>query len=166
MRLLYTASLFVSMTALTGCQFTQLRTEEAPNPAADTVAVSEPVETVYTAYDPTKDHVSAAERVARSIKYLNVGDREKARDELDMAVAKKPNHKTANRLLEQLDADPVTYLGEDYFHYKVKRGDSLYVIAKKFMNKSLNFYVLARYNDINNPSQLSAGQVIRIPRRT
>jgi hypothetical protein len=44
--------------------------------------------------------------------------------------------------------------------YVVKKGDTLSHIAKWF---GLNYFELARYNGISNPSVIYVGQVIRIP---
>ncbi|MET0026301.1 MAG: LysM peptidoglycan-binding domain-containing protein [Candidatus Thiodiazotropha sp.] len=69
----------------------------------------------------------------------------------------------ATQLLEQLDADPIEYLGLKNFYYTVQPGDSLSLIAKKFLNDPMKFVILARYNKLDNPSRLAPGQRIRIP---
>jgi LysM repeat protein len=47
-------------------------------------------------------------------------------------------------------------------HYVVKRGDTLYSIARRH---GLSVWQLAAYNNISNPHRIYAGQVIRIPPR-
>ncbi len=47
-------------------------------------------------------------------------------------------------------------------HYVVKRGDTLYSIARRY---GLSVWQLATYNNISNPHRIYVGQVIRIPPR-
>jgi len=111
---------------------------------------------------PAED-LEPSERVRRAIEALQVGDQKTARNQLTWALADKPTLRIAKRLLEQLDADPEEYLGGDFIIYEVQSGDSLSLIAKKFTDDSLKFVILARYNDIENPSLLKAGQKIKVP---
>jgi len=111
---------------------------------------------------PAED-LEPSERVRRAIEALQVGDQETARNQLTWALADKPTLRIAKRLLEQLDADPEEYLGGDFIIYEVQPGDSLSLIAKKFTDDSLKFVILARYNNIENPSLLKAGQKIKVP---
>jgi tetratricopeptide (TPR) repeat protein len=50
-----------------------------------------------------------------------------------------------------------------YFRYTVQRDDSLSKLAQQYLGDRFRFYILARYNEMPNPSRLAAGQVIRIP---
>ena len=45
------------------------------------------------------------------------------------------------------------------------RDDSLSKLAQQYLGDRFRFYILAKYNDISNPSRLAAGQVIKIPGR-
>ncbi len=47
-------------------------------------------------------------------------------------------------------------------HYVVKRGDTLYSIARRY---GLSVWQLTSYNNISNPHRIYVGQVIRIPTR-
>ena len=48
----------------------------------------------------------------------------------------------------------------DYIVYKVKRGETLSSIAAKY---NLTWYELAKYNGIENPDYIIAGQLLRVP---
>ncbi len=52
-----------------------------------------------------------------------------------------------------------------FFRYTVQRDDSLSKIAQQYLGDRFRFHILAKYNDISNPSKLAAGQVIKIPGR-
>lgn len=113
---------------------------------------------------PTPDEIlPPSKRVSKAIQALQIGDKEHARNQLTWALQSKPNLRVAKKLLAQMDADPVEYLGSKYFTYRVLPGDSLSVIAKNYLDDPLKFVILARYNSIDNPRELKAGQQIKIP---
>ena len=65
--------------------------------------------------------------------------------------------------MDQIKADPQKELGTTFFRYTVQRDDSLSKIAQQYLGDRFKFHILAKYNDIANPSKLAAGQVIKIP---
>ncbi|MCP5420705.1 MAG: LysM peptidoglycan-binding domain-containing protein [Gammaproteobacteria bacterium] len=127
--------------ALTACQTTP--------PPPETVAVDE--------------NLSVREYIQRGMRYLEVGDETHARSDFGKALEKEPNNRTAQTMLEQIDADPEAYLGREHFTYTVQRGQALSVIAQRYLGSSQKFYILARYNGITNPSQIEVGQQLKIP---
>ncbi|MET0090993.1 MAG: LysM peptidoglycan-binding domain-containing protein, partial [Candidatus Thiodiazotropha sp.] len=120
-------------------------------------------ETQETTPLPPPDDLSPSKRVRKSMQLLQNGEYDQARDQLTWALQEKPNLQIATQLLEQIDADPIEYLGLKNFFYTVQPGDSLSLIAKKFLNDPMKFVILARYNKLDNPSRLAPGQRIRIP---
>lgn len=51
-------------------------------------------------------------------------------------------------------------------HYTVKKGDTLYSIAKKYYGKGFMWRLILRYNKgIENPDRIPRGQTIYIPFR-
>jgi LysM repeat protein len=94
---------------------------------------------------------------------LESGNEEQARTELKRALAADPQNKLAQNLSRQLVADPVAVLGRESFPYTVRSSDTLSRIAQRFLGDVYAFYILARYNDIKVPKQVSGGQVIRVP---
>jgi tetratricopeptide (TPR) repeat protein len=144
-----------SVIALSACQLTGPKKEEPP------VAVEpEPIEE--TTPQPT-DSLTPNQRVRKALQQLQHGDYENARNQLSWALQDDPEHSRANHLLEQMDVDPIDYLGLKNFFYDVQPGDSLSLIAKNFLNDAYKFVILARYNDLDNPSKLAPGQRIRVP---
>ncbi|MCW7539765.1 LysM peptidoglycan-binding domain-containing protein [Aquabacterium sp. A7-Y] len=94
---------------------------------------------------------------------LEAGNEEQAKLELQRALALDPSNKLALNLSRQITADPVAVLGRESFLYTVRPSDTLSKIAGRFLGDIYAFYILARYNDIKAPRQVSGGQVLRIP---
>ena len=94
---------------------------------------------------------------------LESGNEEQARTELKRALGLDPQNKLAQNLTRQMAADPITALGRESFAYTMRPSDTLSRIAGRFLGDVYAFYILARYNDIKVPKQVSSGQVIRIP---
>jgi tetratricopeptide (TPR) repeat protein len=126
-------------------------------------APPEPVEAVVEAPQEPEEILTPGQRVRKAILALQTGDNVTARKQLNLALEEIPRLGVANRLLEQMDADPVRYLGRKHTLYTVAAGDSLANIAKEQLGDALKFVILARYNNIDNPSLLQAGQPLKIP---
>ncbi|MGD8912739.1 MAG: LysM peptidoglycan-binding domain-containing protein [Candidatus Thiodiazotropha sp.] len=131
--------------------------QEQPEPVQP-----EPEEEVETIPVPP-DALTPSQRVRKALQQLEHGKYEDARLQLTWALQEKPTLQIALNLLEQMDVDPIDHLGMKSFFYNVEPGDSLSIIAKKFLNDPLKFVVLARYNKLENPSKLAPGQRIRVP---
>ena len=94
---------------------------------------------------------------------LQSGNEDGARTELKRGLALDAQNKLALSLTRQMTVDPATTLGRESFAYTVRPGDTLAVLAQRQLGDAYLFYLLARYNDIKVPKQLSSGQVIRLP---
>jgi hypothetical protein len=101
----------------------------------------------------------------QSVDWLDAGEAEKAQVELEYAQQLEPDNKQVSCLLRGITADPLTVLGKESTAYTVRPGESLGQIARRAMGDVCEFYLLARYNQIQVPKQLAAGQTIRIPGR-
>jgi len=132
------------------------KTDAETNESDETEKVVEVVEYRET-YSSSKGYWRAA------IKYLQTGNEDDARWALEKSLSLNSKNKIATELLYQLDVDAINALGGEYFEYKVQYGDSLSKLAKLYLDDSLKFYLLAKYNDISDPSRLVVGQVIHIP---
>lgn len=106
---------------------------------------------------------TAKELFKAGVDALQHGDGQKAKPLLQQVLVLEPGHKGASSLLHQIDADPVEMLGKEKFPYKVQPGDTLSLIARRFLGDHFKFYILARYNDIVISDNLEAGRVINIP---
>ena len=131
-----------------------------------TAAGPEKSETVKEAVvAPPVEQLTARERVRRALDRFQKGEARLAEEDLRAALAEKPDYKLAADLLKQFEVDPQEYLGKDYFEYKVQPGESLSLLAERFLGDNLKFIVLARYNQLAEPGRLVAGQTLRIPER-
>jgi tetratricopeptide (TPR) repeat protein len=99
----------------------------------------------------------------QSFEWLDAGEEEKARTELEYARQLEPDNKQVACLYRGVTADPATTLGHESTPYTVRPGESLGTIARRAMGDVCEFYILARYNQIKVPKQLASGQTIRIP---
>lgn len=168
--------LLMAASLLTGCE-TPPRTAPAgsvPEPApAPHVAPSEiespPIPSPLPAATQPSGPVTAAlqqqaQKVAiATADLLQVGNEDQARTELKRALGLDPQNKLALSLTKQMAGDPVAMLPLDPFSYTVKPGDTLALIAQRYLGDPYLFYILARYNEIKVPRLLSSGQVIQVP---
>ena len=139
--------------------------QASPRPAAPSTPAPtpEPVAPAPAA-EPTRESKAQAQRIAlEAVDQLQRGDEAAARATLDRALAMDPANDLAKRLQDQIRADAQRELGATFFRYTVQPDDSLSKLAQRFLGDRFRFYILAKYNDIANPSQLHAGQVIKIP---
>jgi len=101
--------------------------------------------------------------IADGIFYLQEGDEIKAHNALSQALRLNPKSLMANKLLQQINSDPVASLGESHSEYKLQEGETISGLAQRFLGDSLLFHILARYNNIQKPKHVRAGQLIKIP---
>lgn len=99
----------------------------------------------------------------QAMSHLNRGDADTAARLLWRRLEEAPGDERARNLLRQIEADPRDYLGRESFAYEVQPGESLTVLAQRFLGSHTEFFILARYNGIENPSRLRVGQTLRIP---
>jgi tetratricopeptide (TPR) repeat protein len=164
-RTLRKLTLLISATlAVSACQ--TLVIPQLPDPEAETEVVAEqPVQPIEPEVVLPPDDLPASVRVRLALEMLEQGQYEDAHDQLSWALQEKPGLQIADNLIQQIDADPIDYLGVKNFYYRVENGDSLSIIAGKFLEDPMKFVILARYNKLKNPSKLSPGDRIRVPGR-
>ena len=145
--------------------------ETVAKPEAEPAAPAEP-ELARAPAAPTRPQLTGqaakaeVQKILRqSFDWLDGGEEEKARVELEYARQLEPDNKQVTCLLRGVTADPLTTLGKESTAYTVRPGESLGLIARRAMGDVCEFYILARYNQIRVPKQLSSGQTIRIPGR-
>jgi LysM repeat protein len=137
-------------------------------PAADSAA---PAAAAVPAPAPTPELSPAAAKAQaqklalEAVDQLQNGDEPAARATLEHATQLDPGNDLARKLSDQIRADAQRELGPVYFRYTVQKDDTLSKLAQQFLGDRFRFYILAKYNDIANPSRLAAGQVIRVPGR-
>lgn len=133
-----------------------------PQPSREVEPVEAPSR-VEPAPEPACPQLPVEELETEAMALLDQGRTEEARLRLDCALERDPQAPRAALLVEQLDADPVAYLGRQSFAYTVQPGESLSRLARRYLGNPLKFIALARYNDIAVPADLRVGQRIRIP---
>jgi len=112
---------------------------------------------------PAQAKAQAQKLALEAVDHLQNGDEVGARQALATALTLDPANDIARKMQEQVNADAQKELGSTFFRYTVQRDDSLSKLAQQYLGDRLRFYILAKYNDMANPSRLAAGQVIRIP---
>lgn len=111
----------------------------------------------------TIQQINNSQRMDDVIALLNEGDVKAATKMLRQMAKSDPADRATARLLESLSADPKIFLGAKSFAYRVQPGDRLIDLSRRFLGDRLQFFALARYNEIEVPVSLKAGQLIRIP---
>jgi len=107
---------------------------------------------------------SAQDRVHAAMAALDRGDEAQAKTLLEGVLQQEPGNATAHRLLDEINIDPRSQLGQRNHAYVVRNDDTMSELAQRFLGDPLLFYALARYNNMA-PDHLAAGQSILIPDR-
>lgn len=134
----------------------------APAPPPEPVKPPPPPEPQLT---PAQAKAQAQKLTIEAITQLQNGDEAGAQKTLEQALALDSGNDLAKKLMDQIKADPQKELGTVFFRYTVQRDDSMSKIAQQYLGDRYKFYILAKYNDIQIPGKLAAGQVIKIPGR-
>jgi tetratricopeptide (TPR) repeat protein len=138
-----------------------------PPPPPPPVAEEKPVEVAPQVTEPVytaTPGLNPRERFREAVKRLETGEHGQAKAELNALIAEQPDSRRALGLLEQIEKPIEEYFpAADSFTVTVMTGESLSTLAQTFLGDALKFYALARYNGIENPSQVSVGQSIKIP---
>ena len=138
----------------------------APAPAAQpAVADVRPAVPAAPEIPPAEARPMAAKLALQAVDQLQVGDEAAAKATIEQALKLDPANDLAKKLLDQINADAQRELGAVFFRYTVQPADTLSKLAQQYMGDRFRFWILAKYNDIGNPSRLGAGQVIKIPGR-
>ncbi|WP_293844564.1 LysM domain-containing protein [Sphingopyxis sp.] len=106
---------------------------------------------------------SSAQSIETIAEHLNQGDVAAARKLIKSGLKYDPNNPSLALLRDSIARDPVELLGPQSFDYVVQPGDTLVGIAQRYLGNRLLTYQLARYNGIEKPTTLTAGQTLRIP---
>lgn len=107
--------------------------------------------------------IQARERFQLAVNALQQGDSTKAAVELRAYLAEVPNSAPARNLLTQIETPLDMLYPAESFNVQLQQSETLSSLAGIYLGDVLAFYGLARYNMIENPSRVAAGQTIRIP---
>ena len=114
---------------------------------------------------PAEIGLTPKQRNIKALGLLGEGKAPEARVELQASLTEQPadRNSLAQNLISQIDGDPVEMLGSKNFKYEIAKGETLSLIAEQYLGDKFKFYVLARYNDLENPSLVAEGDVIKVP---
>ena len=135
----------------------------APAPSPAPLAAAQAAAKPQAAPQPAQAPASPRERIRRAVDLLDRGEAVAARAELALLLTQQPGNGVARRLLDQIDKDPKVLLGARNYPYKVRAGETLSVLAERFLGDPLLFYALARYNGIERPDSNEVGRTLLIP---
>ena len=154
---------------LAGCAAQEPAPAPAPPPAPPPVVAApeppKPAPPPEPQLTPAQAKQQAQKLTIDAIAQLQNGEVAAAQKMLEQAQTLDPANDLARKMQDQIKADPQKELGTVFFRYTVQRDDSLSKIAQAYMGDRFKFHILAKYNDIANPSKLAAGQVIKVPGR-
>ncbi len=155
----------LSAAVLAACAGQQTAAPPPPPPPAPVAApvaeAPKPTEPVYTATPDLKPR----DRFKKAVKDLETGQAGQAKAELLQYLVDVPeNNKRAQSLLSQIESPITEYFPPESFTVVVGTGETMSTLAQTFLGDSLKFYALSRYNGITNPSLVSVGQTVKIPK--
>lgn len=107
--------------------------------------------------------VNSTQSIETITDLLDRGDTGAARKLIKSALKRDPHNPSLAMLRDSVTRDPVDLLGPKSYPYTVKPGDTLAEIAERHLGNRLLTYQLARYNGIDVPTSIAAGQTLRIP---
>ncbi len=108
--------------------------------------------------------LAARERFQLALNLLQQGNSMRADVELKAYLMDVPNSVPARSLVSQIETPLDMLFPADSFTVQLGQNETLSSLAGLYLGDVLAFYGLARYNNIENPSRVVAGQMIRIPR--
>lgn len=120
--------------------------------AANTQQVSRP-----------EPNLTPRQRIKKAINQLEQGNEQVAEVELTEYLISVPSSKLAQDFLKQIRTPSEAYFPTEFFTVDLKFGQSISTLAKQYLGSAWQFYALAKYNNIDNPSRIITGSEIKIP---
>lgn len=106
---------------------------------------------------------SPGERWHVALEMLGRGEERQA-EAMFVELSESPGYRErARHMLEQIRRPIHRYFPDNHFNVRLRAGQSLSALSRRYLDDPLKFFALARYNGIAAPNQVAAGQLIRIP---
>lgn len=103
------------------------------------------------------------QRMSKSIQQLELGNADVASVELNEYLLSTPDSSRARQLLKQINTPANEFYPPEFFVVELAFGQSISTLAQHYLGNALEFYALAKYNGIENPSRINTGSKIKIP---
>lgn len=145
------------MLALSGCALTDMVTGEPEEIEQNELETKERVAVT------AEPGLKPKQRFTNALRYLEFGETDKALAELKAYDAVVPNNKTVDKLIRQITTPSSEYFPSDFYTLELKSGESLSTLSKKYLGSALDFFALAKYNNIKSARRVLIGQKIKIP---
>jgi hypothetical protein len=107
--------------------------------------------------------LTGIELLDHAISLLEQGKPAQARVDLQSYLRTDPENAIARRLLSHIDTPIEEIFPRENFTIVLQNRQTLFSLAVEYMNDSVGFYALARYNGIENPARVTVEQSIKIP---
>ena len=107
--------------------------------------------------------LTSRQRMLKSIQQLEVGNADVASVELNEYLTSTPDSSRARHLLKQINTPANEFYPAEFFIVELAFGQSISTLAQHYLGNALEFYALAKYNGIENPSRINTGSKIKIP---
>lgn len=135
-----------------GCNSTGEKPQKVEQkPAPKEVVVAEP-------------GLTPKQRFAKALGYLEIGESDRALAELTAHKKAFPKNRSVSKLIKQINTPSSQYYPGDFYTVELRSGQSLSTLSKKYLGSALDFYSLAKYNNVKNARKVLIGQKIKIPK--
>ena len=97
------------------------------------------------------------------IMLLEQGKSGEAKKRIAAALKRDRDNPSLMVLRDSVTRNPQELLGPESYAYTTRPGDSFIGLAQRFLGNRFKFYQLSRYNGMDRPAALAAGQLLKIP---
>lgn len=117
------------------------------------------------AVNSTPPPVTSQAEVDKILSLLDNGEEKKAAKRLSTALKRDSRNPSLQVLRDSIELTPEHLLGSTSFLYTTQHGDTMSLLAERFLGNKLKAYQLAKYNGIERPASLAVGHIMKIPRQ-
>lgn len=118
----------------------------------------------HTSTPPSATQTPVRKADAARVHYLLLeGETGDAKKLLKQLLKQDPVNPSLLLLQQSIKQDPAELLGPKSYEYKVNSGETIEGLSDRLLGNRFKAYQLARYNNLETPVRLLAGQTIRIP---
>lgn len=103
------------------------------------------------------------DRWHNALQLLGDGEEERAEQAFAELLDVAGYRERAEHMLEQIRRPVHRYFPGDHFNVRLRAGQTLSALSRRYLDDPLKFFALARYNGITAPGEVATGQLIRIP---